>query len=30
MPDGDHLLIGLHYPYGADMTRFKREANLQS
>src|SRR2546427_7788813 len=30
MPDGDHGLIGLHYPYGADMTRFKREANLQS
>jgi len=29
MPDGDHLLIGLHHPRGAAMTRFKREANLQ-
>jgi hypothetical protein len=29
MPDGDHLLIGLHHPCGAAMTRFKREANLQ-
>src|SRR5215813_7813058 len=29
MPDGDHVLIGLHYPCRAAMTRFKREANLQ-
>src|SRR5262245_15226491 len=29
MPEGDHALIGLHYPYGANMTRFKRETNLQ-
>src|SRR2546430_5519452 len=29
MPDGDHLLIGLHHPHGAAMTRFKRETNLQ-
>ena len=29
MPEGDHLLIGLHYPYGTNMTRFKRETNLQ-
>ena len=29
MPDGDHLLIGLHHPRGAAMIRFKREANLQ-
>ena len=29
MPDGDHLLIGLHHPRGAAMTRCKREANLQ-
>ena len=29
MPDGDHLLIGLHHPCRAAMTRFKREANLQ-
>src|SRR5262249_8738259 len=29
MPDGDHVLIGLHHPRGAAMTRFKREANLQ-
>ena len=29
MPDGDHLLIGLHHPCGAAMTRCKREANLQ-
>src|SRR5436309_8334846 len=29
MPDGDHVLIGLHYPCRAAMTRFKRESNLQ-